>query len=412
MLYEKQVATLLADCEAIVGKRLEGVRGNLRQAQSRAAAAWELLVIEAAAQVGRIRYEPLEGASPDIELTAPGCESLWIEAAYLYPRFWREERRSDVLIEWVYEMAEHRGIEVCKLRYQFAGDVSNVAGPIRTVPQLDDRKRFFRNAEIVAFFHSIANAPEQCHGVTLSDYTVTIDYDPARKGPFAGGGGLLQEAPSHFKEHAVFRRLEDKAAQHKLDGTRIVCIGSDQSPVVRDGSPWLPTVADAVHEAFARNHSLSAAIVVSIETTFAYGARPRNIARAVLYRNPQAKRALTPAQTTLLQSLDFNRWAYGPQLLPWETGRFDNGLPGSLTFSPGERRMKISLPAEVFIAALRGSQNVLDMYDANDVAKMLEADWEVVGCKFTPANPQGGLAASIELELQRRESVFWPTRPL
>jgi hypothetical protein len=411
MLYEKQAADLLAECEKLAGARLEGVRGNLRHAQSRAAAVWELLVLEAAGQIGRIKYEPLEGASPDIELLAEGGETLWIEAAYLYPRFWREERRSDALIEWVYEMAEHRAIEAFKLRYQFTGDSSNAAGPIRTVPHLDDRKRFFRDPEIQAFFASIASAPDQRHVVTLGTYTVTIDYDPERKGPFTGGGGLLQEAASHFKQHAIFRRLEDKAAQHKLDETRVVCIGSDQSPAVRSGSPWLPTVADAVREAFARNHSLSAAIIVSIETALGYGHRPRNIARASLYRNPQAKHPLTSTQTRLLQRLDFNRWAYGPQLVPWETGRFDSQLPGNLSFSPGSRRMKIALPANVFVAALRGNQNVLDMYDANHVVKMLEANWDVVGCNFTPADPRAGIPATIELELQASDGVYWPTAP-
>jgi hypothetical protein len=180
---------------------------------------------------------------------------------------------------------------------------------------------------------------------------------------------------------------------------------------VRSGSPWLPTVADAVREAFARNHSLSAAIIVSIETALGYGHRPRNIARASLYRNPQAKHPLTSTQTRLLQRLDFNRWAYGPQLVPWETGRFDSQLPGNLSFSPGSRRMKIALPANVFVAALRGNQNVLDMYDANHVVKMLEANWDVVGCNFTPADPRAGIPATIELELQASDGVYWPTAP-
>ncbi|MGA3706683.1 hypothetical protein ACI2TA_25785 [Ralstonia nicotianae] len=116
MLYEKQAAALLADCEKNVGNRLDGVRGNLRQARSRAAALWELVVLEATSQVGHVRYEPLEGASPDIELIGGDGQSIWIEAAYLYPRFWREERRSTALVQWVYEMAEYRKIDVTSPR--------------------------------------------------------------------------------------------------------------------------------------------------------------------------------------------------------------------------------------------------------------------------------------------------------
>jgi hypothetical protein len=192
MLYEKQAADLLAECEKLAGARLEGVRGNLRHAQSRAAAVWELLVLEAAGQIGRIKYEPLEGASPDIELLAEGGETLWIEAAYLYPRFWREERRSDALIEWVYEMAEHRAIEAFKLRYQFTGDSSNAAGPIRTVPHLDDRKRFF---EIPKFRLSSPRSRVRQTSATLSPSVPT----QSQLTTIPSGKVLSQEAAGSFR---------------------------------------------------------------------------------------------------------------------------------------------------------------------------------------------------------------------
>jgi hypothetical protein len=61
MLKDEQAAELLARCEAAVGKELLQVRGNLRNAVTRAAAVWELLVIEAAANIARIQYEPHPG---------------------------------------------------------------------------------------------------------------------------------------------------------------------------------------------------------------------------------------------------------------------------------------------------------------------------------------------------------------
>ena len=57
MLIEEQAAALLARCEKILGIELRQTRGNLRNA-SRAAAVWELLVIEEAADIGYVEYEP------------------------------------------------------------------------------------------------------------------------------------------------------------------------------------------------------------------------------------------------------------------------------------------------------------------------------------------------------------------
>ncbi|MFM0282361.1 hypothetical protein P0D75_30565 [Paraburkholderia sediminicola] len=51
------------------------------------------------------------------------------------------------------------------------------------------------------------------------------------------------------------------------------------------------------------------------------------------------------------------------------------------------------------------------MYDANYVAKMLKANWDVVGCNFTPADPRAGIPATIELELQASDGIFWPMAP-
>ena len=45
MLREEQATELLRRCELITAQRLKKIRGNLRKAESRAAAIWELLVI-------------------------------------------------------------------------------------------------------------------------------------------------------------------------------------------------------------------------------------------------------------------------------------------------------------------------------------------------------------------------------
>lgn len=58
MLKEEQAAELLRRCESIAGRALKQTRGNLRRAETRAAAVWELVVSEAVAQLGRVELEP------------------------------------------------------------------------------------------------------------------------------------------------------------------------------------------------------------------------------------------------------------------------------------------------------------------------------------------------------------------
>lgn len=54
MIKEGQVVELLKRCEDITGQRLEQVRGNLSRAESRSAAIWELIVLDASTEIGAV----------------------------------------------------------------------------------------------------------------------------------------------------------------------------------------------------------------------------------------------------------------------------------------------------------------------------------------------------------------------
>ena len=88
MLREEQAAELLRRCESVTGQHLKQVRGNLKKAESRASAIWELLVLEEVSRIGKVEYEPHKEGSPDILLSLTGGRKIWIEVAFLYPRFW------------------------------------------------------------------------------------------------------------------------------------------------------------------------------------------------------------------------------------------------------------------------------------------------------------------------------------
>lgn len=108
MLSEDQAAELLKRCESIVGKTLKQVRGNLKKAETRASAVWELLVLEEASNIGQmVEYEPItDGKCPDILLTLKNRRKIWIEVAFLHPRFGKEERKTEDVRKWIQEEAK------------------------------------------------------------------------------------------------------------------------------------------------------------------------------------------------------------------------------------------------------------------------------------------------------------------
>ena len=82
MLTEEQAAELLRSCERIAGRELRGLRGRLKSPEGRLAAVWEMLVVDAAAQLGTVEYESPAGG-PDIRLKLPTGRWVWIEASFL-----------------------------------------------------------------------------------------------------------------------------------------------------------------------------------------------------------------------------------------------------------------------------------------------------------------------------------------
>ena len=266
MLIEEQAAELLSRCEKSLGLELSQIRGNLRNAETRAPAVWELLTIESAVGIGSVEYEPFQG-SPDIRLHLPISESrpIWIEVAYLFPRFWREERQTAAIAHWLFQEAKRRGIEPWKIQPRFDGERTSKAGRVRGLPKLHEQKKFIVNCEIVDFFNLIIEQPEEQHYHKMSHYTIQLSYLPKATGPYLSYRGVAQEAPQTVKEHAVYRTLREKARQHNVSGPRVVCIGSDQSPVIAGlREPGQPSISEAIRTAFYEYTALSAVIIVSV----------------------------------------------------------------------------------------------------------------------------------------------------
>ncbi len=265
---------------------------------------------------------PNSGAiRPDPGLTPPGGRPIWIEVAFLYPRFWEDERKSDAVREWLYEAVEKRGIDSSKLYIRLDGDRTDPRGPVRTLPLLHEKREFLAKEDVRAFLDQIRDEPEKSASLVVTGYSVSVEYNREGKGPFRSSGGLVPEAPRTVEEHAVYRVLRSKAKQHDVDGPRVICVGSDQSSALsRLYSPMTCSVQQAVGAAFERHGSLSAAFVVAIDDDHRLFEGFRKEARPTIYRNDLAKEPLSAPELSLLRELDFGRWKLDGRYERWETG--------------------------------------------------------------------------------------------
>lgn len=417
MLLEEQAAELLRRCESIVGRRLDQVRGNLRNAETRAAAVWELIVLEEASRVGEVEYEPEEGASPDIRLTLASGRILWIEVAFLYPRFWKEERQSNAVTAWITQEAIRRDIPPFKLSCRFYGDITNDAGAVRYLPELHQKKKFLSDNDVSSFFEHITKTPESPVQIKHPYYSIELSYSPNSHGPhLLTGGGFAQEAPKNVKQHAVYRVLRGKSKQHNINGVRLVCVGSDQSPALSNMvAPDSPTARDAVYAAFQTTRSLSGVILLEIEDNHDSFRHFNRIAKGNIYVNPIAKDPLTDEDLTRIIRLNFNRWGYSFRMDKHEPNRKNiyRRVTGNLVLSANPPGIKLEIPANLVIDSLAGKTNLRYEYGYekdNPMLRCLNEGWTVKACSFKNGDVEKGEAPKVVLELEPpSEAVYWPT---
>ena len=415
MLREEQATELLRRCELITGQRLKQIRGNLRKAQSRAAAIWELLVIEEVSKIGKIKYEPKQGGSPDILLSLPNGRDIWIEIAFLYPRFWKQERQSRAVADWITGAAKRQGISPFKVSCEFDGDRKNKAGPVRSLPGLHEKNKFSRDPVIRTFFNTIKNQPEQSFTIKHRTYSLELFYSPKGKGPYLStGGGLAQEAPKTVKEHAVYRVLKEKTRQHHVEGPRLVCIGSDQSPALSNFvGPGTPKVRDAVFSALRETQSLSGVAILRIEDSFnsPFGFQRR--AKGEIFVNPNAKYPLLENEIRKIYQLNFNRWKYFFRLEKYDEGNNDSfkRVGGMLSSKHRGVELDLEIPCNVLIDSLAGKTNLIEQYSLkqDDLEyKCLHEGWAVKSCSWKEGDIEAGEAPKVVLGLTPLpETVFW-----
>lgn len=415
MLKEDQTAELLRRCEEKLGVRLDQTRGRLKNAEARAAAIWELLVMETAMSLGTVAYEPQSGGSPDICLIPFGSRPLWVEVAFLYPRFGDKERQSQQVGAWIHQVAKIKEIPVFKIIINYDGKKNDNRGPVRNLPQLHEKNKIVNHPELISFFSGIKKFPSQNHNCQLAPYSIQIGYDPNYPGPHVTSSGLQQEAPKSVEEQAVFRTLNKKAIQHKVEGPYVICIGSDQSPALSSlqgaGSGTVSSEM-AVREVFLKHSSVSAVLITLIENKSVIFEGLRKSATSHLYLNPSARVKLDNDEIRVLQGMNFNRWTYSRTLDNWETPDQEQyrRVRGSLKWRQTQMGIEINIPVDVVVDAFAGKKSVIEAFDLkeNDIIfQALTSGWQIVSCKMIEGNFEKAEPQNLAIELTSLPEVFW-----
>jgi hypothetical protein len=392
----------------------------MRRASSRAAAVWELLVIEAASGLGSIEYEPHPGASPDVRLRINQGRAIWLEAAYLYPRFWDEERRSDAVARWLFAETERRGFPSGTIRLRFDGAPRSPAGYVRILPKLHDQALLLKHPTLIRFFDEILSDRDKDRTCALSPYSISLAYSP-KTSPYSMGGGLVQESATAVSEHAVYRTLKAKAQQHDVAGPpRVICIGSDQSPSLSSlNGPGTgrPSSREAAVAALSQHPSVSCAFIVTIRNVPGNFGQIERQARGQVIINPIARDQLTQHEVQSLCSMDFNRWTYTYPLPKWESDNPQTQrrrVSGRLTCRLGGISVKIEIPTDVVVDALAGKTSVLKAFELSEneqVARALKDGWSIVSCSLVDGDLEAGEAPKLALELVPSHlAVYWPNK--
>jgi hypothetical protein len=367
-----------------------------------------MIVFEASSQLGHVEYEAPSGG-PDLKLHFSDNRFAWIEIAYQNPRFEDEERRSNAVREWVNLERQRIGFPG-SVSCDFFGELNNPAGPVRTLPSLHERKVFLRDPEVLAFFSRLKNPLSAIHQITLKRWTVTLTANP-EPSPFLISGGTVQESPRIVQEHAVYRKLVKKRNQHKVEGPRVICIGSDTSrAVVQHKSHRLINLERVLSAALSPGGSISAVIIVDIavsQTTVGVSVRK---ATAQLYPIDAklTRYPLSNKELEVLASLDFNRWNYTYALsrhveeVPAYMLRTSNRLSMA---AKSDGSVTLCIPGPELLDALAGRKSLINAYSAPEsppdqyLTYLLGSGWRIVSCKYIQGDVQKGLSELIELTL-------------
>lgn len=399
MLKEEQVRELLIECERLVDQPLVQIRGNLTKSENRSAAIFELLAIQAFAALGKVEYEPFPN-SPDIRVTLPDGTQAWVEVAFLYDKYWKQERQSRELTMALRAHAKNQEVAPEKISLRFTG-IATPAGYERCLPGLHEIKKFLKEDYVNKLFDRIKTEPSQSFTLAHSVFSFEVSYVPSATS--ASGSALVQEAPKDVRQHQLFKIIKNKASQHSVEGLRIVCVGSDTSRALSSSSaPGVISAEQAARMAFSETSSVGCVITVDIKHVSRPFSPLAKLAHPWMYVNGRAKAPMTDSMLEALARLEFNRWKYSFELNQYQTPSKGLGrkLLGSIRMTTGRNGMSLEIPTALLVEVLAGREKLLQGESGLDpmIENCLSGDYRIENCLLIPADPQGGEGAKVKLD--------------
>ena len=416
MLREEQVSYLLNKWEALLQQPLAQIRGNLRKFESRSAAIWELLSLETFSKIGKAEYEVENESSstkPDIKLTLPDSQTIWIEASFIYPRYWRYQRKIRTINHWIWKQAESFNIEPFKIFVDFDTENYSNAGPILALPELNQRRLFLKNREVNLFFEYIRRYPNRSYNVALSDYSICLSYNPKWKGPYLSWGAVEVEDPANLKEHPLYRKIREKSRKQKIKEPKILCIGSDHchSLSVDMTSKFGMNLEEIAYYALEQTTSISGVIICVITDHCDKRSHFYRKARCFFIFNKNAEIPLNASAIKQIHAVNFNEWGY---YFPSEKFHLNIGkdlrtLAGDLILSEKDNRWELTIPVDTLLDILAGKTSLKESFNLKDedpFIKFLKEHREVKKIRFQRGNIKKGKSHSIIIEFGRISKVF------
>lgn len=317
MLLEDQAAELLRRCEQRFGRRLDQIRGNLRVADTRAAAVWELLCIDAWSKVASIVYEPTgHASSPDLVVTS-GEATMWVEVAFLYPSSWKNDRRERELQRAIYKEVSRRGIPAHTISTEYFG-VAVGRGKARSLPDPHVASGVINASPVRSFFEQVRLHPDEGRSVRLDPYSVIVHFDPNATGPYITSRGEVDTPSGAIEDDPLYRVLARKSGQHRPNQPYLICAGSDQGFSISRTRMSSHAANRVIAAIFVKWPRVSGIQLVSIEDEIDISAPFRRRAHARLHLNSKALHPIDSSLLHAMQGLDFNSWRFYFSLGKWQ----------------------------------------------------------------------------------------------
>jgi hypothetical protein len=240
---------------------------------------WELVVVDAAAQVGSVQYEPDFGGGrrPDFlfrsesrlsfvaDVTAVSDRGLHKQNPFeaLQEEFWRQKRKMGIL---------HSGFDVDVRGYPRNSYRGSGEKPRLKLPKISEFPTKIFNADFRAFMQSVRENPSVPlkYEIKQEDTVVTFLYHPARQ-DFGGGSHPAFDFAAVIDSNPVYNALSAKAEQLKgsgYNGIKGIFLCDAGCRILHDRSgDWASYPVEQIVWHFLRQHqSISFVAILTVES--------------------------------------------------------------------------------------------------------------------------------------------------